>query len=314
MFDWLLKDLYSVTMPTLPTSSKTLKTDLIKPKTNTSTGGGGTRAYGGSGGGTRGETYIPTNIKTPVKQSAPTTTNYKAAAAPVMNKIDWQNKSTDEMANILGMTNYKYEDILKNYESATNKKFDEYDTQMKRNRADNLRTLEGQYETYLNTLRENRANAVSNGINKGTSAAMQLASMFGNAQTIKDNQQVYNDKLYDLVQERGTALEQAKINAKADENALLQYLGTLRGTYEANSVNELASRLGYAAQVKAADIAANATKYAANTSSSASQYAETLKLYQAAYGQEEGLKKLVSDMGSSADYTKWLMANNKTQN
>lgn len=242
------------------------------------------------------------------------TTNYSknstTTAVPVANKIDWQNKSTDEMASILGLTNYKYADILKNYEDATNKKFDEYDTQMKRNRADNLRTLEGQYDTYLNTLREDRANAVSSGINKGTSAAMQLASMYSNAQTIKDNQQTYNDTLYDLVQERGTALEQAKINAKADENALLQYLGTLRGTYEANSVNELASRLGYAAQVKAADIAANATKYAANTSSSASQYAETLKLYQAAYGQEEGLKKLVSDMGSSADYTRWQMTQN----
>lgn len=184
-------------------------------------------------------------------------------AEPTPQKVSWQGRNVDGVAAELGFTNYKLEDILKAYNDVTNAKFDELDTQTKRAQAQSLRALEGQYDNYLNQLRSDRANAVSNGITKGTSAAMQIASMFNNASAIKEQQQALNDVLFDLSQQRGTALETNRLSAQKDRQAFQQYLSGLLGTYEANSVNELASRLAHEGQIKAAQIGANATTNAA---------------------------------------------------
>lgn len=189
-------------------------------------------------------------------------------------KIDWQNKSIDEMAGILGLENYKYADILNLYNNTTNKKFNELDTQTKRTQADNLRALEGSYDTYLNQLRQDRANAIGNGITKGASAAMQLATMYANADTISKDQQTMHDVLFDLNEQRGTALETNATTAMTDRRAIEQYLGTLRGTYEANSVNELAAKLAANAQVESARTQANATVKAAGIGASTATAAQ----------------------------------------
>jgi hypothetical protein len=195
--------------------------------------------------------------------------------APEPNMIDWQHMDIDEMAKILGLDTYKQADILKLYNDASNKKFDELDTQTKRAQADNLRSLQGQYDAYLNNLRENRANAVSNGMTKGASAAMQLATMYANAKTISDNQQALSDTLFDLGQQRATALETNKTTAYKDRQAIEQYLGSLRSTYQANDVNELAARLAANSQVKAAQLQADATTKAAGINAAATQSAAT---------------------------------------
>lgn len=219
------------------------------------------------------------------------------AQVPEVNKIDWQNKSIDEMASILGIENYKMADILSLYNAATNKKFDELDTQVKRAQSENLRALEGNYEQYLNQLREGRANAVSNGITKGAAAAAQLANMIVNAQTVSDGQQTYYDTLYDIAQQRGTALEENAVTAYKDRQAIEQYLGSLRGTYEANSVNELAARLGATSQVEAARLQADATTKAAGINAAATRAAAT--------AQSDKMMQYYIDL-NGGDYSKAL--------
>lgn len=207
--------------------------------------------------------------------SASVTTTPVEKKEPELPTFDWQKMDIDEMAKILGLETYKQADILELYNKASNKKFDELDTQVKRTRADNLRTLQGQYDTYLNNLRESRANAVANGITKGSSAALQLAAMYANAQSISENQQAINDTLYDLGQQRATALAENETTAMKDRQAIEQYLGSLRGTYRANDVNELAARLAADSQVQAAKIQADATTKAAGINAAATQNAAT---------------------------------------
>lgn len=287
----------SVALPSLSnnTSSSNKNTGGSSSGSGSSGGGGGTPSSGGS------------------SSSSNTTVTAPVVVEPA--KIDWQNKSIDEMAAILGIENYKYDDILNLYNNATGKKFDEYDTQATRNRDNNLRDLSANYDTYLNQMREDRANAAANGVTKGTQAAIQLASMVNNAGVVSEGQQTYNDLLYDLMQERGTALEENAVTAYQDRQAIEQYLGTLRGTYEANSVNELAAKLAANSQVQAAQLQANATtkaaginadatKYAANSSAAASKYSANASdnfvynLYKQQYGNS-ATNKYLNDLNSS---------------
>lgn len=224
---------------------------------------------------------------------------------PEVPKIDWTMMNVDEMADILGIDTYKYEDILKLYNNASNKKFDELDTQVKRTQADNLRALQGQYDTYLNTLRENRANAVSSGMTKGANAALQLASMYANAQSISQNQQALSDTLYDLGQQRATALAENETTASKDRKAIEQYLASLQTTHEANSVNELAARLAANSQVQAAQIQADATTKAAGINAAATKSAATATqdkvygYYIKQFGEDLGNELYLRDLNSS---------------
>ena len=201
----------------------------------------------------------------------------------VVPKIDWQTKDIDEMAKILGIETYKTADILQKYNDLTNKQYDQLDTDVKRAQAENLRALEGTYNDYLNTIRENRANAISNGITKGAAAAEQLASMYANAQAISESQQKYYDSQYDIAQERSTSLAQNVLQAEADRKEIERYLGELRGTYEANSVNELAARLSAKSQVHSAQIQADANTKAAGITAAANKYAADVGYQSAAY-------------------------------
>ena len=79
-----------------------------------------------------------------------------------------------------------------------------------------------------------------------------------------------NDTIYDTIQQRGTKLEENKLLAQQERRDVEKYLGDLRGTYEANSVAELAARLSADSQIRAAQIGANATTRAAQIGASAS--------------------------------------------
>lgn len=206
--------------------------------------------------------------------SVPAVNNYYAV--PEVQKVNWQGKSTDELAELLGLETYKTADILQLYNNATNKKFDELDTQTKRAQAENLRTLEGQYENYLNTIREDRANAVANGMTKGMNAANQIATMYANAANINENQQAYSDALYDLGEQRATSLEENAITAYQDRKSIEQYLASAAAQYEANSVNELAAKLAASAQVQAARTTADANIKAAGINYNAANAAQNM--------------------------------------
>lgn len=235
-------------------------------------------------------TPTPTPNPTPAPSAPVTNTNTNVVTKTpepepekVVPKIDWQTKDIDEMAKILGIETYKTADILQKYNDLTNKQYDQLDTDVKRAQAENLRALEGTYNDYLNTIRENRANAISNGMTKGAAAAEQLASMYANAQAISESQQKYYDSQYDIAQERATSLAQNTLQAEADRKEIEKYLGELRGTYEANSVNELAARLSAKSQVHSAQIQADANTKAAGITAAANKYAADVGYQSAAY-------------------------------
>lgn len=235
------------------------------PEPDYDTGSNGGNNYG-----------APANTNnTPAASSTSTSSieNDPIVKEPAANMIDWQKKDIDEMAAILGLETYKTADILKLYDEVTNKQYDQLDTDVKRAQAENLRALEGTYNDYLSSMRENRANAISNGMTKGAAAAQQLATMYANAQTIAESQQKYYDSQYDIAQERATSLAQNAINAKNDRLEIEKYLGELRGTYQANDVNELAARLAYSSQLQDAKMQADATTKAAGITADANRYA-----------------------------------------
>jgi hypothetical protein len=192
-----------------------------------------------------------------------------AMAAPAIE--DWQNLTDDQIAGKLGLKGYKYDDILGRLDAAAAAKFNEIDTTLKRTQAQNLRGLEENYANYVNTLRADKANAISSGITKGQAAAMQILSGITGNKAISDSQQKINDELFKATQERGTMLAENKNLAQTQADAWSQYLGTLRSQFQANEVNQYAADAAAMAQkysadasTRAAGITAGATRYAAN--------------------------------------------------
>ncbi len=185
---------------------------------------------------------------------------------------DWQSLSNDAVADRLGIKGYKYEDILANLDQAAAAKYNEIDTTLKRMQSENLRGLEENYSNYVNTLRADKANAISSGITKGQAAAMQILSGINGNKAISDSQQKVNDEIFKATQERGTMLADNKNLARTQSDAWQQYLATLKSNYQANEVNEyaadtaaMAQRYAADAQTRAAGISAGATRYAAAT-------------------------------------------------
>lgn len=226
---------------------------------------------------------------------APTVTNtnagsgYSGGGSAPTTLDDWQYTTNQQLADRLGITNYKYEDILKSLNNATAAKFNEYDTQIKQQQSTNLRSLEDNYVAYLQALRENKANAVQNGIIKGQAAANYLTTMLSNNSTIAQGQQSMQDILNTANTERATALATNADTARTEASAWDQYLGNLRGTYTANNVNKYAAELTADAQTRAAGIAANATTSAANSGNDF-----IYSLYKNLYGANAD-KKYLSD-------------------
>lgn len=245
---------------------------------------------------------------------APTQTAASSASSTPVQQVapnpfeDWQNYTNDQIASKLGFKNYSYQDILGMLNNASAAKFDEYDAQTQRTRDNNLRALEDTYSTYLQNMRTDRANAVSNGITKGTAAANQLTTMLANNANIAQSEQTMNDLLNDLALQRSTALAENANTARTEASAWDQYLGTLRSNYTANNVNRYAADITAAAQTKAAQIAANATTNAAGISANAQSNAAN-----ASY--QWLLDKFVDDAGGNynnglKNYLNYFYANN----
>jgi hypothetical protein len=169
--------------------------------------------------------------------------------------------TADELAKRFGIVN-DYATILKELQDATNAKFDETETTMKRAESANLRSQETAYNQYLQDLRSRAANAVASGATKGTMAANALASLLVSQDTNREGINTLNDLLYDIAQQRGTALKADVTTARQQANEIGQYLGNLATSMDTNAINKYAAELAANAQTRAAST--NAAKIAAD--------------------------------------------------
>jgi hypothetical protein len=176
--------------------------------------------------------------------------------------------TADELAKRFGIVN-DYATILKELQGATNKKFDETETTMKRAESANLRGQESAYNQYLQDLRSRAANAVSSGATKGTMSANALASILGFQESNREGINTLNDLMYTTAQERGTALATDVTTARQQANEIGQYLGNLSTSMDTNNINKYAAELAANAQTRAASISAggatSAARVAANS-------------------------------------------------
>lgn len=185
--------------------------------------------------------------------------------------------TADELAKRFGIVN-DYATILNELQGATNKKFDETETTMKRAESANLRGQESAYNQYLQDLRSRAANAVASGATKGTMSANALASILGFQESNREGINTLNDLMYDTAQQRGTALATDVTTARQQANEIGQYLGNLSTSMDTNNINKYAAELAAQAQTRAASIAASATNNAARMSAN-SAYDQILNAF-----------------------------------
>lgn len=140
------------------------------------------------------------------------------------------------------------DDIDKAYDQAVKAKYDEMDAYSRMARDSSLQDMTASHDQYLQTLREQRARAPQTGIMKGASMAAELQGMFGSQNNMVESQQAYQDQMAKLMYERGTATEQARINALQDKNKVAAQMGQLGTEKYGMDVQNEASYLSYLAQ------------------------------------------------------------------
>lgn len=185
--------------------------------------------------------------------------------------------TADELARRFGIVN-DYATILNELQGATNKKFDETETTMKRAESANLRGQESAYNQYLQDLRSRAANAVSSGATKGTMSANALASILGFQESNREGINTLNDLMYDTAQQRGTALATDVTTARQQANEIGQYLGNLSTSMDTNNINKYAAELAANAQTRAASISASGATSAARVAAN-SAYDQILNAF-----------------------------------
>ena len=176
--------------------------------------------------------------------------------------------SGDEIAKRFGIVN-DYATVLAEMQGATSKKFDELNTQTLKAKDDSLRTMQSQYQQYLDGIRSAKSNAVATGISKGTAAAQQIAAMLGGQQQTAASQQTLTDLLNTINEQRATALATDVNTARTQTNEMGKYLSQIGATYDSNAINKYAAQLAADAQTRAAQIAASGQTSAARINANA---------------------------------------------
>lgn len=207
----------------------------------------------------------PATVATPVATTKKASTSTKRVAAPAAQAAVAQDPwyySGDQIAKKFGINN-DYASILKNLQGATDAKYSELTTTANRTKDDSLRTMEGQYNQYLQSMRDDRANSVSSGITKGTAAANQLSAMLQGQQGVSTEQQRLNDAIMDISKQNATENATNRVTADTTYNEIAKYLAQMGATYEGNDINRQSSLLSAQAQTQAASISAGASTRAA---------------------------------------------------
>lgn len=166
--------------------------------------------------------------------------------------------SASELAKLYGL-NYDYDYILNVMNEGTDAYLNEMTEKAKQLQQDTLRNQTSLYYQYLNNLREQRANAVNTGINRGAQAAQELSQYLLTQQEIGKQLSESNATIYDLYNQAITERAKNKYNALKDYNQLGSTLMTGSINLNANDVQRYTADLGAAAQIAAARADAAAT-------------------------------------------------------
>ena len=174
------------------------------------------------------------------------------------------------LADLYGLT-YGRDNIEKVLNEATNAKFNEWDAQGRKLRDQQLTDYASQYDQYLQYARQNRDRALKSGLSRGSAVSQDIMSQVAAQKNGAENQAFYQQGLADLVNQRGTQLGSDKFNAMNMANEQGLALGGLDANlYQSDTAGltgfqqYLASMAQSEAQVKAAGLQANASRYAAD--------------------------------------------------
>lgn len=171
----------------------------------------------------------------------------KTKLDPVRQKQDPKKMSKEDFGRLYG---FVYgDDIDKAYESAMNAKYDELDSYTRMARDTSLQDMSNSHDQYLQTLRDQRAKSPQTGIAKGSSMAAELQGMFGSQNQMVESQQQYQQQMAKLAAERGTAAEQARINALTEKNKVASQMGSIGSDMYGYDVQNEASYLSYLGQM-----------------------------------------------------------------
>lgn len=170
--------------------------------------------------------------------------------------------SASELAELYGL-NYDYDYILGVLNEGTDAYLKEMTEKAKQIQQDTLRNQVGLYYQYLDALREQRANAVNSGINRGTQAAQELSQYLMSQQQITQQLSDSNAEIYDLYNKAITEKAKNKYTALQDYNTLGTQLMSGSAQLNANDVQRYTADLGAAAQVASANATARAQENAA---------------------------------------------------
>jgi hypothetical protein len=165
--------------------------------------------------------------------------------------------SAAELAELYGLK-YDYDYILGVLNEGTEAYLNEMTEKAKRIQQDTLRNQVGLYYQYLEALREQRANAVNSGINRGTMAAQELSQYLMSQQQITNALSESNANIYDLYNQAITEKAKNKYTALQDYNQLGTSLMNGSVQLNANDIQRYAADLGAAAQIASANAAAKA--------------------------------------------------------
>lgn len=184
--------------------------------------------------------------------AAPTAVSQKTIAAP----------GQAELANRYG---FMYGDqIDQRYQDAVNAKYNELDNTLRKGRDTSLNDTAAGLDSYLQTLRSQRARQMNTGINRGINAASEVQAMMGSQQAMSDSQQAYADLINKTANERGTAAYEAQVQAMSDRNNVANQMGTLGMQQYGYDVQDNASYYSYLAQTDANRAAMNQSAAAWN--------------------------------------------------
>lgn len=177
-----------------------------------------------------------------------------------------------ELAAMFGITQDRaaIEGILN---EATRLKFNELDAGTRKLRDQQLTDYASQVDAMQQYARQNRANALKSGLNRGSAVAQDIMSQVTAQKGGAENQAFYQQGLADLVNQRGTQLGADKYNALTMSNELGMGLGNLSSGFYQSDVAGLTGYQQYLASLanaNAMQAQAGASRYAADRGYAAS--------------------------------------------
>ena len=177
----------------------------------------------------------------------------KVEPLEVIEKWERPRYTAAELAEMYGAI-YGEEEFLKRLQDATNAKFNEYDSQTRKLRDEALTDYASQYDQYLNTIRNQKANSLQQGITKGASMANEVSTLLGAQSISSANQNQYQEQLGELVDARASQLASDKYTAMNLQNELAMKLANVGQQAEATDVQDQIGYYQYLASMAQAEV------------------------------------------------------------